>query len=136
MNEELIIQSLFLLGIYLLPTIIGYSRAKKNTLAIFVLNFTLGWTIIGWIIALIWACTHEEGRYPLAKGRFSRLLKILFLIFIVIAALKGFVEGIQGSKFHPITILFWILIGLVVYWIYRKSIPQKRPSKIFSRKKS
>ena len=46
------------LSIYFLPTIIGSN--KKNRLAIFVLNLLLGWTVIGWIIALVWACCKDK----------------------------------------------------------------------------
>jgi len=46
-----------ILGFYFLPTIVG--RKKKNATAIFVLNFFLGWTFIGWLIALIWATTKD-----------------------------------------------------------------------------
>jgi hypothetical protein len=40
---------------YFLPSIIALARSKRDTLGIFLLNFFLGWTCIGWIIALIWA---------------------------------------------------------------------------------
>lgn len=40
---------------YFLPSIIALARSKRDTLAIFLLNFFLGWTGIGWIIALVWA---------------------------------------------------------------------------------
>lgn len=43
--------------IYFLPTVIG--RRKRNVTAIFVLNLFLGWSIIGWIVALVWACTTD-----------------------------------------------------------------------------
>jgi hypothetical protein len=43
--------------IYFLPTIIALSRGHLSTLAIFLLNLFLGWTLIGWLIALIWSCT-------------------------------------------------------------------------------
>jgi len=43
--------------LYFLPTIVG--RNKKNLTAIFVLNFFLGWTLIGWVVALVWACTND-----------------------------------------------------------------------------
>ena len=51
-----------LLLLYLLPSMIGAIRgAKQNTCnGIFVLNLFLGWTIIGWIIALIWAVSAEK----------------------------------------------------------------------------
>jgi hypothetical protein len=40
---------------YFLPTIIALVRSKRDALSIFLLNFFLGWTLIGWIIALVWA---------------------------------------------------------------------------------
>jgi len=40
---------------YLLPTIIALKNGHKNKLLIIILNFTAGWTVIGWIIALVWA---------------------------------------------------------------------------------
>jgi len=46
--------------LYFLPAIIG--RHKRDAAGIFLVNLLLGWTVIGWIIALIWACTSED--YP------------------------------------------------------------------------
>jgi len=40
---------------YFLPTIIAFARHKRDTSSIFLLNFLLGWTAIGWVIALVWA---------------------------------------------------------------------------------
>jgi len=48
------------LGLYFLPTIIAGNRKHNNTLAIFVLNLLLGFTIIGWIVALVWGCTNNR----------------------------------------------------------------------------
>jgi hypothetical protein len=42
-------------GIYFLPTLIAFLRSHKNKLAIFFLNILLGWTGIGWTIALVWS---------------------------------------------------------------------------------
>lgn len=47
------------LALYFLPTIIAFFRNKRNKGAIFALNFFLGITVIGWIISLIWALTHD-----------------------------------------------------------------------------
>ncbi len=51
--------AILILVVYFVPSIVGYSNKKKNSQAILVLNFFLGWTIIGWIVALIWATTKE-----------------------------------------------------------------------------
>jgi len=45
--------------LYFLPTIIAAIKSKRDTLAIFLLNFFLGWSIIGWVIALIWAAKND-----------------------------------------------------------------------------
>lgn len=44
--------------VYMLPTLIGLHR--RNVLAIFILNLFLGWTGIGWVVALIWAVLKDK----------------------------------------------------------------------------
>jgi len=48
----------FLFLLYFLPAIIG--RDKRDATGILLFNLFLGWTGIGWIIALIWAITAES----------------------------------------------------------------------------
>jgi hypothetical protein len=43
--------------LYWLPSIIAYK--KQNFIAIFILNLILGGTLIGWVAALVWACTED-----------------------------------------------------------------------------
>jgi hypothetical protein len=45
----------FAFVVYFLPTIIAKMREHYNQNAILLLNLILGWTGIGWVIALIWA---------------------------------------------------------------------------------
>ncbi len=45
--------------LYFLPSIIALVRSKRDTFSIFLLNFFLGWTFIGWIVALVWATKHD-----------------------------------------------------------------------------
>jgi len=45
----------FGLVLYFLPSILALARNKRDTVSIFVLNFLLGWTAIGWVVALVWA---------------------------------------------------------------------------------
>lgn len=42
---------------YLLPAYLAYTHDHHNTVAIFALNLLLGWTLIGWVAALVWALT-------------------------------------------------------------------------------
>lgn len=41
--------------LYFLPAIIAFARSKRDAVSILVLNIFLGWTAIGWVIALVWA---------------------------------------------------------------------------------
>jgi hypothetical protein len=43
------------LAIYFLPTIIAVVRKKSNLLLIVLLNILLGWTVVGWVVALVLA---------------------------------------------------------------------------------
>ena len=56
---------------YFLPTIIGHN--KQNSGGIFLMNLLLGWTVVGWVIAMVWACSAET-RLPVVvvagPGRF------------------------------------------------------------------
>lgn len=40
---------------YFLPSIVALARSKRDLAGIIVLNFFLGWTMIGWVVALVWA---------------------------------------------------------------------------------
>jgi hypothetical protein len=42
-------------AMYFLPTILAFARNKRDTMGILLLNFFLGWTMIGWVVALVWA---------------------------------------------------------------------------------
>lgn len=49
-----------LLIIYLLPAINGYSKKHSSRAMILVVNVLLGWTLIGWVIALAWSAGGEK----------------------------------------------------------------------------
>jgi uncharacterized membrane protein YqaE (UPF0057 family) len=55
--------ALIVLGFYLLPMIVAAQRGHHNAAAIGVLNILLGWSVLGWVISLVWACTavREQG---------------------------------------------------------------------------
>jgi hypothetical protein len=49
---------LFSTLMYFIPALVGMRHKQAG--AIFVLNLFLGWTFVGWVIALVWACTHKD----------------------------------------------------------------------------
>src|SRR6266481_3822734 len=63
---------LFLVVLYFLPAIIG--RDKSDATGIFLLNLFLGWTLVGWVAAFIWAIASGRPHYvryvPVRAGHF------------------------------------------------------------------
>jgi hypothetical protein len=59
MEYQLIFWTIFFFVLYFLPWIQAYRRGHSKTEAIAVLNVLLGWTFIGWVIALVWACSEQ-----------------------------------------------------------------------------
>lgn len=48
--------------IYFLPTFVASSRKHLNGTSIFLVNLFLGWTFLGWVVALVWASSaNTEG---------------------------------------------------------------------------
>lgn len=46
-------------GIYFLPAIVASKNKKSNADSVALLNLFLGWTLIGWVVALVWATTTD-----------------------------------------------------------------------------
>jgi ABC-type transport system involved in cytochrome c biogenesis permease component len=62
---------------YFVPAVVAFVRGHHNKWAIFALNLLLGWTVLGWIGALVWSFTrpspeprvvhiYHEGAQPIA----------------------------------------------------------------------
>ncbi|MCX5511200.1 superinfection immunity protein [Pseudomonas sp. BJa3] len=47
--------AVFIPAFYMLPTIEAWLRKSNNLPAIAALNFFLGWSLLGWVAALVWA---------------------------------------------------------------------------------
>lgn len=45
---------------YMLPWMIAALRGKSNAWGVFAVNLLLGWTVIGWVIALVMSCTSHQ----------------------------------------------------------------------------
>lgn len=55
MNSIVIL--ILILLVYFIPAITAYQRKHKNAEAILVLNLLTGWTLVGWVISLVWSLT-------------------------------------------------------------------------------
>lgn len=52
--------------LYFLPTIIG--RKKSNFTSIFLVNLLLGWSLIGWIVAIVMATSKDPSSNALSAN--------------------------------------------------------------------
>lgn len=46
--------------LYMLPSYISYVRGTEISTVVTILNIIIGWTVIGWIILLIWAYSAQS----------------------------------------------------------------------------
>lgn len=62
MDSGALLVLLIIIGIiiYFIPTITAFCRRRVNKGAILCLNLFLGWSLIGWVVALIWAVKEPE----------------------------------------------------------------------------
>ena len=58
-----------LLAIYFLPTIIAVCQNHRNTASIVVVNFFLGWTMVGWVLAVAWSLSNASRSKPEPASR-------------------------------------------------------------------
>lgn len=62
---EILLIIFFIIGLFLyfIPAFVG--RNKRDSMGITLLNLFLGWSVLGWIGALIWAVTSERKDAPM-----------------------------------------------------------------------
>ena len=52
-------KTILILSVYFIPWIIARYRSHGSWMAIGVMNLFLGWTVVGWVWALIWSLTKK-----------------------------------------------------------------------------
>ena len=52
----------FAAALYFLPMFVAVKRDHRNTAAIAILNLFLGWTLLGWVVSLVWAVADDTRR--------------------------------------------------------------------------
>lgn len=83
-----------LLFVYMLPTFVAGQRRHIEMLAIVVLNLLLGWTLLGWAVALVWSLTSNvrpSDAPILATDRVAAL--IMCVPFVILGLCWYFTPG-------------------------------------------
>lgn len=60
--EEMIVLLAIGIGLmfYFIPTIVAVCKKQPNKLGIFFVNLFFGWSLIGWVVALVWAVKNQK----------------------------------------------------------------------------
>ena len=100
--------------IYLLPSIVAFFRNHHQKYAILLLNLFLGWTILGWIAAAVWAATAVFNRQtadvqPNQVTVITQLDDKTWTIILHLSQLCGFLVPLAG------------LIVPIVIWQMKKN---------------
>lgn len=66
-----------IVALYFLPYLIANKRGHQQTRAIYILNIFAGWTVVAWIIALIWAHTIPNEHIHVHQAAHSNAEEIL-----------------------------------------------------------
>jgi hypothetical protein len=93
---------LLVVAIYFLPTICAGLRGKANgTGGVFLVNLLLGWTVAGWIVSFIWACsgtTEADKRREEQRHR-----ELLAAVGGNEQAIRAWEDAMRASKPAPAT---------------------------------
>lgn len=49
-------------ALYLIPSIIAVKRSHHNRAPIMIVNILLGWSFIGWVVALAWSLSQTPSK--------------------------------------------------------------------------
>lgn len=82
----------FALLLLFLPAVIAQTRRHPNAGIIFLVNLFFGWTFVGWVVALVWACSRVAPRTlyaPAAPVRSFRAQRPVGVVLPPSAALSG-----------------------------------------------
>ncbi len=81
------------IGVYFFPSIVASLRNHSNTLSIFILNFFFGFTVLGWIGALIWGCSDnvkpiDEMDMRRRSQNFRIVLFTIIFVFVILGTIS------------------------------------------------
>jgi len=107
-----------LVALYFLPSIVAYSRSHRQAGAITVLNLLLGWTVLGWILAIVWAATLVNPIIPQRNEALTRAQARLASLGAVSAPPTPKRSGVNGTlaAISGFAVAMFLLILADVYF--------------------
>jgi|ERR1700722_20013399 hypothetical protein len=72
-------------GIYFLPLFVAVRHTRRNFVALALFNIVVGWTIIGWVAAMVWARHPEIAAHVARNLRRHRRRQIQATVASIVA---------------------------------------------------
>lgn len=66
-----IVQTYMIVAVYMAPWIVAYSSRARARHKIFVFNVMAGWTLVGWLVAAVWAQRASSANLPPGPARIA-----------------------------------------------------------------
>jgi Superinfection immunity protein len=89
------------LVLYLTPAIIADARGRQDAFAVTVFNVLLGWTMVGWLAAFVWARHPVSDRRLMRTARKTRLAIARMTIDSIVARAR---RRTMYARLQPIPI--------------------------------
>ena len=80
------------MAVYFLPAIVANRRGATHEISIFWLNFLLGWTVIFWIVLLVWTVAETDSQL------IPERLKTSFLGRYIVETIDGIYRYMPDDK--------------------------------------
>ncbi len=71
-----VIAVIVLFSCYFMPAIIALLRDKCGAGGVVLVNFFLGWTVIGWLLALVWASSGRTRSEKREEQRHQEMVSV------------------------------------------------------------
>ncbi len=89
---------LAIVAIYFLPTIVAFKRKYKNRMSVFIINLFLGWTLVGWVVALALSFINDIDENKKQSDKAVKLIGILGIFVFAIFAIIAFIGYKKYNK--------------------------------------
>jgi len=111
----ILLTAIFSLGFYLIPTFLAFSRNHDSKIWVAILNIFLGWTLLGWFFALVWAAFGQKKSIQITNSGNPTSIKN-----------SGFYQGISIVCAGLISMFsFFLLLQPFLQEVFQMHVPLK-----------
>lgn len=92
---------LIVIALYFLPAIIAYMRKYKNRMSVLVIDLFLGWTLVGWVVALALSFADDVEENEKQDEMMENVLKIggiIIGVLIILGIIGNLIKNVDTTS--------------------------------------